>query len=62
MGRVARTPPAVLLELDPVPAVVPVLLRYVVSPLALTALERYMDALVAGHFSSSPNVETFGVP
>jgi hypothetical protein len=45
------TPPAVLLELDPVTVVVAVLGRYVVAPLALGAFERHVDAPITGHRS-----------
>ena len=53
VGRVAGAPAAVLLELDPVPIVVPVLLRDVVATLALAALERHADPLVAGQVLTS---------
>jgi hypothetical protein len=50
---VAPAPPAVLAELDAIPIVVPVLLGYVVAPLALRALKRHVDAAVAGHARTS---------
>jgi len=50
---VAAAPAAVLLELDPIPVVVPVLLGYVVAPFALAAFERDMDTAVAGHLITS---------
>jgi hypothetical protein len=50
---VRAAPPAVLLEFDSVSVVVPVLLRYVVAPLALRALERDVDTTVAGHWPAS---------
>ena len=52
MGRVRPAPAAVLLELDPVTAVMAVLLSDVVAPLARRALERHMDAAVGGHGGS----------
>jgi hypothetical protein len=49
---VRAAPATVLLELDPVTAVVTVLFGDVVAPLARRALERHMDAAVGGHCGS----------
>ena len=51
VGAMAPTPPAVLVELDPIPVVVAIFRRYVVSPLAFGALERHVDAPITGHGS-----------
>lgn len=53
VGGVEAAPPAVLLELDALAGVVPVLLGYVVPALALGALERHVDAAVAGQALTS---------
>jgi hypothetical protein len=60
VGPMAPTPAAVLVELDPLPIVVTIFRRYVVSPLAFGALERHMDAPITGH--SSPLKAFLGRP
>jgi hypothetical protein len=62
MSCVARAPATVLLQLHPVASVLPILLCDVVTPLALGALERYVDATITchGHLSKFRGVESIG--
>jgi hypothetical protein len=56
----APAPPTILVELDSLPIVVAIFRRYVVAPPTFGALERHMDALIAGH--SSPLRAFLGRP